>query len=161
MPLPDAALQSKADTILANLVTALTAKQETYRTETVVKQVGVDTKGDPITQSYIRSVYFQGPKTPQTTPADGVKIATEPTVKPGYQDKAWADLSLGAALPATMEVAVRVDQYAAPGGPGWVLSGEVVVAGRTYSRAVNVGVESFRDTRGEWVDVTAAAEGKG
>lgn len=156
MPIPQA-MMDRIDAFLALAFTQLTTLQNGYYAglETV-RPAGVDQNGKPtpaITRT--RSRYWQGLRsTGSATPADGAKLAPDPTLKPSYQPESWADL--GVTLPATMEVALRVDQYQSRAGDGWVATVEVLVAGRLWRRSQGRGPESVQRNL-PWTDVTPDA----
>ena len=89
--------------------------------------------------------YWQGIITPGTIPDDGASVAADYTRKPTDQANRWADVFSGAdALPASIPAQIRVDVYDGPLGKGWVLTVSGTKSGNLYTKAWNVGPETWR-----------------
>ncbi len=127
--------EAKLDAALADLVTALGAKQAAYVTS--------------------RGRYWQGLRTPTTIPVDGDKGDLDATLKPAYQAESWATLNLGLALPAKLEGAVQVDAYDGPHGKGYVVAALVKIGEQVFRRTHAVGAETRRTQ--PWREVRAMA----
>lgn len=85
--------------------------------------------------------FWQGPRTHQQPPADG--LATAPDTSAAVNgSESWQ--AFGAPLPATIECAFHVSTYAGPQGDGYIVTATVVVNGETWQRTANVGPESHR-----------------
>jgi len=96
--------------------------------------------------------FFQGLKTPATTPADGASGAPDKTRRPSDQAENWNDANV--TLPAQMQCSVEVHVYQGPQGWGYVIIGEVGAGGKKYHKAINVGPESHRSH--DWREIPAS-----
>jgi hypothetical protein len=85
-----------------------------------------------------------------TPPDDGALCVANYAVKPTDQNTSWSDVSAASDLPASVEAALQIDVYQAPGGIfGYYCTAYVTKAGVTYTRTAQVeaGVEI---TTGTW-----------
>ncbi|MCL5264906.1 MAG: hypothetical protein M1343_06910 [Chloroflexi bacterium] len=132
MPLPEmpADKETKANNVLGSLLLGLTTVQASYQHQ--------------------HGRFWQGLRTHAVTPADGKAATPDTTRKPTDEAEDW--VAAGVALPASMEVAIRVDTYEGPEGQGYVVIGEIEIGSRLLRRCVNVGPEVYRAH--DWVDVT-------
>ena len=97
--------------------------------------------------------YWQGIRTPDAIPDDGIALPVDYTKHPTDQTETWADRFSGSyALPGTLQAQISVDVYDGPFGKGWSVTVRFTKDGRTYSRTWNTGPETWRE-RG-WTDVT-------
>lgn len=120
LPEPPPGLEAKADQILIDLVAALVPVQADYLAA--------------------HGRYWQGVRSHPVTPSDGEKTAPDRTRRPTDQAESWEDAAVP--LPASMEIATAVDVYDGPGGHGYVVVGEIAIAGRRWRRAIGVGPEA-------------------
>lgn len=92
--------------------------------------------------------YAQMLQTHTVTPADGASVAPDNgSARPYYQSETVGQLATLVGLPATMQACAWCDTYEGPQGPGYVLYLEVIIAGVTWRRQINVGPEDWQ-TRG-------------
>ncbi len=88
--------------------------------------------------------YFQGLCTHSTPPADGEPASPDQlNLRPDYQEESWHDVGYDMANP---RVALTIDQYRGPHGPGYVCSFRVAINGQIWRRQKNVGPETSRDS---------------
>jgi hypothetical protein len=107
-----------------------------------ILQVGI-AKGSSFQDTYLRDHgrYAQCIQTPSVIPADGAKLAVDPTVKPYYQAEDWADL--GFQLPSTSEISTRIDVYDGPKGKDWCCVATFESGGVRYTKSTAAnGVEA-------------------
>ena len=123
-------LKDQCDPLIDTLVTDLVSIQSTYKTA--------------------NNKYWQGIACVPILPADGNEESSDLTVKPTDQAENWNDESIS--LASTLPVCLQVDSYDGPQGLGYVVSGVVIEATRTYKRSVNIGPETYRTQI--WTDVT-------
>lgn len=142
LPEPPQGLENKCNTILNDLVTQLSTKQETYKTEDLA---------DPLVGTRKRGKYFQGLRVHDILPSEGNETVPDRSKKPTDQIESWEDA--GITLPSTMPLSVRVDVYNGLQGWGFVVIGELEVGNKVWRRAINVGPESYRNTDG-WIKIT-------
>ncbi len=124
-------LEAKANKILSDLVIAL----------------------DPIQKNYFQTSkkMWQGIKTPVLAPKDGNKVAPDKSLKPTDQKESWSDVAIP--LPSTMEISTAVDVYEGPQGWGYVVRGEIEIAGKAWVKATNIGPEKYREH--DWVEISS------
>ena len=94
--------------------------------------------------------YWQGVSPTSEIPISGNPLPVDPTVHPSDSDFSWA--TIGISLPEEMDVAVRVDSYLCPDGPGYIVAGDVFVNGNHWRKVENFGPETWRST--DWITVT-------
>lgn len=128
------AVPPTADDRLSELAAALAGRQAAYRAA--------------------RGRYWQGAPTHALPPADGAKVAPDRAARPSDQAEDWD--RFGVPLPAALEVGLRVDVYDGPAGQGYVAVAEVLVTGRLWRRAQNVGPEGWRSSG--WVELEAGPQ---
>lgn len=106
----------------------------------------LDTKG----RGYMQALWSHS-----TPPADGALVAPDlPTSKPTDQAESFADLWSAVVIgQGKLPVRLRIDVYDGPSGRGYVITVEVIMAGRTYTRSINVGSERWRDVG--WTELKA------
>ena len=145
MSLQNQQLQQTCDGFLTNIFERVKILQEQYRTDDVIKNMGSDGKGNPITRTYQRGKYFQLLGTHSVIPADGVATAPDlaAAIRPSDQTESLA--SLGFEIPATMPCAFSVIPYQSSVGWGFTLTAQVVDAGAVYQRVMNLGDEAYRE----------------
>lgn len=94
-----------------------------------------------------RGGYFQGLRSHSAIPADGAAASPDRlTSKPTDQADTLTSFWEGAGLPAKTPFALSVNVYDGPQGRGFEVVYLAVVGGQTYSRIVNVGPETQRET---------------
>lgn len=94
--------------------------------------------------------YWQGLCTHSVIPEDGEELPPDRAAeKPFYQAESWLDLG---GLPETTMSALRIDTYDGPHGKGFVVVSEVMIDGQLWSRSINFGPETFRDS--EWKTIS-------
>lgn len=89
-----------------------------------------------------RGRYWQGLVTSEI-PEDGAEAVANYTSRPTDQVETWADI-FGAALGASLPVALAVDVYEGPQGHGFIARVWIRYAGTIYTKAQNHGPESWR-----------------
>lgn len=124
MPIP--VILSAVDTRITSLLPTWQAKQEEFRA----------THGR----------YWQGLWNHSAVPADGAEITPDRvTDKPYYQTENWD--AMGLATVGKQRTRVKVDQYVAPGGPGWTATFQIQVSGVVWERTISgAGPETFRES---------------
>lgn len=131
MALPTSTLnQAQIDSVFSSVLASATEKQAGFFTG--------------------KGRYFQGLKTPAVTPADMLALPTDSILKPAGQPESWANA--GIALPVLSEISFRIDVYDGPKGRGYVLHGEIQLAGKLYRKSACFGPESWQEQ--DWHDVT-------
>lgn len=125
-----AEIRTQVDTELTALWTKIQTRQATFFTN--------------------RGRYWQGSRTHLITPAEGLPVPPDGTLRPTNEAQGWAALG---DLPLTMSMTVWLDVYDGPGGPGYVAHAEVVINGNTWRRSRQHGPETWR-TRG-WAQVVS------
>lgn len=104
----------------------------------------LDTKG----RGYMQALWSHS-----APPADGALVApdlldSQPTDQAETFDDLWNAVVVA---DGKIPMRLRIDVYDGPSGRGYVVTVECVVAARTYTRAVNVGNEKWRDVN--WTEV--------
>lgn len=123
-------LEASADAILDDVVSQLSSIQGSYKTS--------------------NGKYWQGVSPVTGVPEDGNTLPVDMTKKPTDQSENWNDVSV--TLDNDICVSVKVFVYDGPSGHGYVVCGEVVEGGATYTKAVNVGPETYRNQA--WSEIT-------
>ena len=135
MPFPQlpVGLEAKANKILADLQNDLVPIQAIYLAQ--------------------RGRYWQGILTHPVLPRDGAASPPDKRRKPTDQIEDWNDVNVP--LPANMECAVAVDVYnRGPAYQGYVVRGEVEIAGERWVKQVNVGPPGEGYRTQEWTRQT-------
>ena len=101
-----------------------------------------------------RGGYWQGPRTHAAPPADGAALAPDLARAAHGETETWSDAALP--LPPQMECSVQIDVYDGPSGRGYVIAGEVLLAGVRYLRRAHVGPETWREH--DWTPVAVRVE---
>ena len=80
--------------------------------------------------------FFQGILS-SAIPDDGAESTPDPSKRPTDQAEDYADV--GAVFPSHPIIAMGIDVYEGPGGHGYIVFGEIRVAGKVWRRQVDVG----------------------
>lgn len=86
--------------------------------------------------------YWQGRMQPSIAPADGATGSCNMSDHPTDQAQTWTDVNI--VLPSLNDVALAVDVYDGPMGKGYVVRGEVMIAGARWVRCINYGPDTWR-----------------
>jgi hypothetical protein len=117
-------------------------------------------KQDAYYKKYNR--YFQGIVNTTTTKDITASLARfDRTLKPTDQKETWADFGL---TDISVRGQYRIDVYDGPKGKGYVLSASIAYGTDVYTMSRNVGPETWRDTKLEFVKQAVAesvADGAG
>lgn len=99
----------------------------------------------------LKGKYFQGIKTHDITPDDGVDADADLTKRPTDQIETWADFGV-----ATFKegFSLEIHSYNGPLGPGFVAILSITKSGKTWSMSKNYGPEN-RDRA--WTEIIIAA----
>lgn len=128
LPEPPVGLEQDCDVIMSDIAAQMALFQPVYLA--------------------VHGRYWQGQATHAVLPSDG--DATSPDTSRRVDDcGSWADQ--GIILPSMMPLAVRLDSYDGPSGCGYVVVGQVEIAGGIWQRSIGVGPESRSHN---WLDVT-------
>src|SRR5215813_3450751 len=103
MPTPAEILDS-CNQHLGSILTAIVEKQEEYFA--------------------VQGRYWQGLRTHEITPSDGISTLPTLDTHPDYQSETWADLNV---LDGPMPYALACHQYHGAAGPGYLLIAEIVI----------------------------------
>lgn len=101
-----------------------------------------------------RGRYWQGLSSHAAPPADGAASAPDRARAAQGETENWSDAGLP--LPPLMECAARIDVYDGPSGRGYVIAGELLLAGVRYLRRIHTGPEAWREH--DWVPVAVRLE---
>ena len=145
-------LQTTCDTFLAAIFEQAKVLQESYRTEDVIEDLGLDEKGNSVTRTYQRNKYFQLIASHSAVPADGVWTAPDLVADSKPTDQSETLKMQGVEIPALAPCAIGISPYQSPVGWGFELRARVIDTGVEYQRVMNFGDEGYRDTNG-WTAV--------
>ena len=99
-----------------------------------------------------RGKYWQGLKSPATTPSNGDKGNHDGGRKPS-DGRSWN--AAGVSLPAKSVIAVEVHEYVGPSCVGYTVIGTIDVGQTVFQKAIHTGSETYRDgLLADWTDVT-------
>lgn len=101
-----------------------------------------------------KSRYWQGPATHAAPPADAAASPPDLARAAHGETESWSEAGLP--LPPLMECAVRIDVYDGPSGRGYVIAGELLLAGVRYLRRAHAGPEAWREHG--WTPVAVRVE---
>lgn len=126
-----ASVQASIDAEMVPLLGGLTTQQGTYKAA--------------------HGKYFQGLTTasdatlPNNTDAGALLVVPQTlTTAPTDQAETWNQV--GIIIPGTLNCSMTVDNYGGPLGQGWVMTTRFQHTGRIFSRSVNFGPETYRDS---------------
>ena len=138
-------IQTTCDIFLASIFEQAKVLQESYRTEDVVEDLGLDEVGNPVTRTYQRGKYFQLITSHSVIPADGVETAPDLAADSKPTDQVETLATQKVSIPALAPCAISISPYQSPKGWGFTLTAQVVDKGVLYQRVMNFGDEVNRE----------------